>query len=156
MISLLIITTDNLMSRHDVKIYKTFLNLKMIQDKLENGSLLNEKKISDVILWEKYLTFAVALGITNVSEYTNGLEIQDDINDFLLQTNEFISNYYIINLFERDLRTEILLSSFKSTITSLKDSYLSSSGGSGSSYGGGGFSGGGGGGGRWWRILVTV
>jgi uncharacterized membrane protein len=155
MVALLIIMTDNLMSRHNVKIYKSFLSLKMIEDKLENGSLLKDKKIDDILLWDKYLTFAIALGITNVSKYTNNLDIQDDFNDFLLQTNDFITTFYNIDSFDRDIKSDMLLDSFKNNLSSFSSSYFTSSGSS-SGFGGGGFSGGGGGGGRWWWILVTI
>jgi len=155
MVALLIIMTDNLMSRHNIKIYKSFLSLKMIQDKLENGSLLKDKKIDDILLWEKYLTFAVALGITDVSKYTNNLDIQDEFGDFLLQTTDFISTYYNIESFDRDIKTDMLLNSFKDNLSSFSSSYFTSSGSS-SGFGGGGFSGGGGGGGRWWWFLITI
>ncbi|MDD2376301.1 MAG: DUF2207 domain-containing protein [Clostridia bacterium] len=157
MVALLIIMTDNLMSKHDIKIYKIFLSLKIIQDKLENGSLLEEKKIGDILLWEKYLTFAIALGITNVSQYANGLEIQDDLSDFLSQINDFLNIYYDISGLDRDINIDNILNNFKNMISSFSSSYLSLTGSnSGSSFGGGGFSGGGGSGGRWWRILTLV
>lgn len=143
MIALLIIMTDNLMSKHDIKIYKTFLSLKMIQDKLENGSLLNEKKIDDVILWEKYLTFAIALGITDVSKYAKGLEIQDNLDGFISHFNSFTDEYYDIDNFDRDTKINNMLHSFENRLSSYSGSY-SGSIGSGSSFGGGGFSGGGG------------
>jgi len=158
MIALLIILTDNLMSSHSLKLRNDFFYLKSIQDRIENGSLLEEKKLEDNILWGKYLSFAIALGVGNVSNFVR------DIPSFgyIEQCIDKFENIYDAYYYSRNSETNSRIERFERIIGSIvevgnstsnsSDGFSSNSsfGGSssGSSFGGGGFSGGGGSGGR--------
>lgn len=156
-IGLLIIKTDNLMTKHSKEILKDYFILKALEDKLYNGTF-KEKNIESQIIWNKYLTYAIALGETNVNEYIKHLNINDDFKDMVNQLS--IINYYSIYSTSRDLLSIKSMNSFYKSINSINSRWTkmitSSRGGSfskhsgGSSFGGGGFSGGGGGG-RWPR-----
>ena len=67
--ALLVILTDNLMTSHSNNINKEYVMLKLLQYKIEAGSLLEQKNIQDTILWNRYFTFAIALGVGNVAQY---------------------------------------------------------------------------------------
>lgn len=156
-ISLVIICTDNLMSMHSKSVVKDYIMLKNIQDKIENGSLLDEKEVKDVILWNKYFTYAVALGIGNVHQYMKYIPDYNEYANIINKFNSLTENGFMLNSLERDFINIKKEKKFKKI---MEDSFNgsgygggSSSGGGfsggGSSFGGGGFSGGGGhGGGR--------
>ena len=151
---LMLILTDNLMTSHENKIKKDYFRLKMIQDRIEKGSLLDEKEFSHNVLWEKYLTFAIALGVGEVSKYVALIPEYNNLNDALEDINYFTSDYYDIYNSERDVVSRNKINKYKSTISEYERSRSSGSGssfgggsssfgGGGSSFGGGGFSGGG-------------
>lgn len=150
-VSLLIIKTDNLMTKHSRTILKDYFLLKSIQNKIET-SALNDRTIESQLVWDKYLTFSIALGYTLVDEYSKDLTFMegfDTLLDSLADT--FLELAYI----ERDFHTIQRINSFGKFTGNLFKIYgkaaissrgIGSSSG-GSSFGGGGFSGGGGGGG---------
>ncbi|MCX8074874.1 MAG: DUF2207 domain-containing protein [Clostridia bacterium] len=150
-IALTIILTDNLMSNHSTKILKKYYTIKVLEDKVEKGSLLNEKEIKDEVLWGKYLAFSIALGNTDISEYSSKLSNYTDIiniPDFVRLCEENTGNYYSLYNVDRKYLTIHRINEFNSFMNSVLKSSSSGSGGH-SSFGGGGFSGGGGfGGGR--------
>lgn len=63
-VTILIVRTDNLMLKNDKKILKDYYNLKRIKEKLEDYTLLNEKDVEYIKLWEEYFTYAVSFGIS--------------------------------------------------------------------------------------------
>lgn len=152
MMALLLILTDNLMSSHSLRIRNDFFYLKSIQDKIENGSLLDEKKIEDRILWDKYLAFAIALGVGDVANLVKNIPSFDYFESCI---DKFENIYDVYYLSRNDLSNSKLVK-FENIIYNILESSSSdgysggSSFGSGfsggsSSFGGGGFSGGG----RW-------
>lgn len=149
MIALTIISTDNLMSSHSLKARNDYFYLKAIQDKIENGSLLDEKGIENQILWDRYLSFAIALGVGNVASMVAKIP---DINDLMSEFDNNSDRLYDIYTRSRNDNFRIRVERITDAISSASSEFSSGSGGSSfggssSSFGGGGFSGGGGGGG---------
>ena len=101
-----------------------------------NFTLMNEKEINDLVLWEKYLIYATAFGISDKvvkAIKINAVNLNID-NSLILNTHFYIHS-----------------SSFHRTSRSFGHSiHTSSRGGgfAGHGYGGGGRGGGGGGGGH--------
>ena len=98
---------------------------------LEDMSLIHEKEMIEVTIWEDYLIFAAILGIADkvqkqIGEVCPQFEDVSSINSF--------DTYYIARSFAR------------SSVSAMQSSRSSGSGGSSSFGGGGSFSGGGGGG----------
>ena len=109
---------------------------------MEDFSLLNEKEVPAIEIWEKFLVYATAFGIAEKvikqlkMTYPNYEQLTgSDYTMMYLMMNTDFSN------------------SFSSAISSTMSSTYSSATG-----GGGGFSGGGGGGGgrRWWRWTLDI
>lgn len=111
---------------------------------MEEFSMLDKREVPELVIWEKYLVYATAMGIAdkvikqlkivypNFEEMTNGINTYTYMN--LMMNTNFSSGFS---------------SAIDSSISSARASYSSTySSGSG---GGGGFSGGGGGGRRWRR-----
>lgn len=154
MIALLIILTDNLMSSHSLKIRNDFFYLKAIQDKIENGSLLEDKNVEDNILWGKYLSFAIALGVGDVANFVKFIPSFDYFEECIEKFENIYDTYYE----SRNDDTNNRLERFEKIISDMLDSSddygsfgghsssnsFGGSSSSGSSFGGGGFSGGGG------------
>lgn len=63
-VTILIVRTDNLMLKNDKKVMKDYYNLKRIKEKLEDYTLLDEKDVEFIKLWEEYFTYAVSFGIS--------------------------------------------------------------------------------------------
>ena len=72
-----------------------YFNLKTIKEKIENYTLLKEKNIEHIKLWDEYLTYAISFGISEkiVNQmrkmYPEDIVIQD------LHHNGFETIYYI-------------------------------------------------------------
>lgn len=95
---------------------------------MEDFSLLKEKDVPDLILWEQYLVYATAFGISE--KVIKGLKaIYPEYND-----SDFMSNYITMRL----LMSTDFSKTFNSVGTTMSSSFSSGSGG------GGGFSIGGG------------
>ena len=62
-IGFLIIKTDDYMLKHDRVMLNDYYNLKRIEDKIANYSLMKEKNIEYIEIWDKYYSYSVALGI---------------------------------------------------------------------------------------------
>jgi len=149
MMAMLIIFTDNLMSSHSMRIRNDFFTLKLIEDKILNGSMLEEKEVKDHVLWENYLAFAIALGVGDVVKLVKNIPSFDYFESCIDEFESMYESYYN----DRDDLTNRCIDRFESIITNMMESssYSSSSGSSfrgggfsgGSSFGGGGFSGGG-------------
>lgn len=148
--ALLVVLTDNLMTSHTKAIRKEYVMLKLLQYKIEEGSLLNEKQIKDNILWNKYFTYAIALGVADVAEYMK--YIPDTLSMFETFNSITDSGFGLYDL-HRELVIEDRLKRFEQRMNTINSNYINSigSGGGGGSSGGGFGSGGGrssGGGGR--------
>lgn len=113
---------------------------------MEDFSLLKERDIPDLILWEKYLVYATAFGISD--KVIEQLEVvypeMEQIDDSRYTYLYLMNRSYFGGNFVKEFNDGIdkVYTSYKSAYNA---AHSSSSSGSGS---GGGFSGGGGG--RWW------
>lgn len=124
---------------------------------MESYSLLDEKDIPDIVLWEKYLVYATVFGVAD--KIINKVKKYYPDFDKLLDSDKAIFlNYADIGLYTRSISYEI-----NKTVHSYNHSSIFSSSGSSSSYrsssgsgSGGGFSGGGGGGGGRRRLRRQI
>ena len=139
---LTLVLTDNLMTSHSYKIRNEYVYLKSIEEKIRYDSLLDEKKIEDQILWGKYLSFAIALGVGSISKLANLIPWLEYMGDMPEKLADLYEKYYS----DRSDETIKKLIDFNDKISKVCDSISSSGGGfsgGSSSFGGGGFSGGG-------------
>jgi hypothetical protein len=88
-VALIILITDDYMRKHSEKISKLYLGINVLQNKIGYGSLLKQKDLKDTIIWNKYLAFSLAFGISNIEDYTNILKNKSNTADEL---NEYITN----------------------------------------------------------------
>ena len=103
---------------------------------MEDFSLLNEKEVPDIVLWEKFLVYATAFGIAE--------KVIKQLKMVYPNFEQLTGNDYTVAYLMMHTKFN---SSFSSAVSSSMSSTYSSATG-----GGGGFSGGGGGGGgRRWR-----
>jgi len=90
--ALIIVITDDYMCKHSKELSKLYLGINILQNKIGYGSLLKEKNLKDSIVWNKYLAFSLAFGISNISDYTNILK---DKSNTAEEINEYITNTQI-------------------------------------------------------------
>ena len=119
MMALILILTDNLMTSHSFKIRNDFFHLKALEDKIANGSLLDEKQVKDQVLWEKYLSFAIALGLGNVAKFIKHIPSFDY---FQMCINNF-DNIYQVYSGTRDDLTDKRIRKFENSIADIFDKY---------------------------------
>ena len=103
------------------------------QKYMEDYSLLNEKKVFDIVLWEKFLVFATAFGIAD--KVIKQLKIVYPDIDQNIDLNHY-AYFHVM------MHTNFSTGFVSSVSSSMSSAYSSGTGG------GGGFSGGGGGGRR--------
>ncbi len=115
-----------------------YVKWKGLYDFLNSQTLMHEKEVIELPLWEKYLVYATAFGISN--KVIKALAIRAPEMD-LVSSPMFNNTYYRSTHFRSSGR------SFSSGVRSASRSYSSFSSGGGY-YGGGGRGGGGGGGGH--------
>lgn len=114
---------------------------------MEDFSLLNEREVPELVLWEKFLVYATAFGIAE--KVIKQLKIKfPELND----PNNINSNLVLFSMMSgpHGLNTNFISSMNTSTTHMYSSTYSSGSGG------GGGFSGGGGFGGRRWPEAADV
>ncbi len=110
---------------------------KGLYDFLNSQTLMNEKTVVDLVLWEKYLVYATAFGISE--KVIKALNIR--CQEFELTASPMLENkYYRSTHFHSSSR------SFSSNVRSASRTYSSHYGGGGGYYSGGRGGGGGGGG----------
>ena len=112
---------------------------------MEEFSLLNEKEIPELILWEKYLVYATVFGISD--KVLKQLKIVYPNIDELDGVN---TSTYMYFMYHSNFNTDFS-NAINSSIASA--TYSSGSGSGGGFSGGGGF---GGGGGRRWRKINSI
>ena len=61
--ALLIVRTDNLMTKHSKQALNDYYALQEIKYKIEEYSLIKDEQINYIKLWDEYLIYAVAFGI---------------------------------------------------------------------------------------------
>lgn len=113
---------------------------------LNSKTLMNEKPVIDVVLWEKYLVYATAFGISQ--KVIDALEII--CPNIQVTQSIVLSNSYYRSTSFRSYNRSFYRNSYNASNTSRASRYSGGGyyGGGGSFYGGGGRGGGGGGGGH--------
>lgn len=113
---------------------------------LNSKTLMNEKTVIDVVLWEKYLVYATAFGISQ--KVIDAFEII--CPNIQVTQSIVLSNSYYRSTSFRSYNRSFYRNSYNASNTSRASRYSGGGyyGGGGSFYGGGGRGGGGGGGGH--------
>ena len=106
---------------------------------------MDEKTLPEIILWEKYLVYAVVLGCANKLSKTMKIKLEDMNVDYTFSFDAItLTN---LNIISHAVSTSIH-SARTYNSSSGSSNWSSGSGGGGGFSSGGGFGGGGGGGGR--------
>ena len=120
---------------------------------MEDFSLLDEKELPDLVLWEKYLVYATAFGIADkVIEQIKAKYPEVAIKE-QWENEEMLERYPIMHFSLTPTRISSPIDRMNSSVSraySTSMTQISAHSTSSGSGGGGGFSGGGGG--RWWPV----
>lgn len=151
-VATILVLTDNLMMKNNAIMINDYSRLNSLKHFINNYSIMNDKDIEQVTLWEKYLAYSVSFGLASkIIRRMKGIDIDDEIYQLV---SEKTFNQYIYTDYYRFYNDSSLdrrfLKGYKDLLQSSIDtsSYYGGSGnGGGFSGGGGGFSGGGGNGG---------
>ena len=149
-ISTIILLTDNLMLKNNPSMLEDYNRLNLLKNKIKNYSMMEDRDIEQVVLWGKYLAYAVSFGIADkLLSRIKGLHLDDDLLNMAYEMEKFIiSDYYYF--YRYGGLDAVFLKSYADVSMSILEAYGTAAGGGDFSGGGGGFSGGGGysGGGR--------
>ena len=124
---------------------------KGLKNYMDDFSMMNEKEVPELVLWEKYLVFATAFGIADKVLKQLKVVYPQMLDETYMNAN----GYYYLYLMSHTNFNNNFIHSINSSITSTYNSvnYSSGSGSGGGFSGGGGF---GGGGGRNGRPLIAI
>ena len=109
---------------------------------LNSATLMNEKQVVELPLWEEYLVYATAFGISDKVIKALKINCPDLTNSVMLSNNYYLSHSFIT--YNRAIRH----TTYRAYRSSVHSRSYGSFGGGSSFYGGGGRGGGGGGGGH--------
>ena len=103
----LIIQTDDLMLKHHPKILVDYTNLKRIENKIKDYSLMKDRNIEHMKIWNKYYVYSVALGIpieVNKKSKINFEDIEENliINIYDLQGIFCVCKSYLETMWDMD------------------------------------------------------
>lgn len=115
-VSLLIILTDNLMTQHKQNIINEYLELKLLEDKIANGSLLEEKKIQDSVLWGKYFSYAIALGVGDVAKYIKYIPDFSEMDNIINTFNAITDGGFKLYNLDKEIDVKVKISRYKSSL----------------------------------------
>ena len=98
-VAALIVITDNLMLKNSIKMIEDYSRLTSLKEKLEN-TLLDEKDIEHIYLWNEYLAYAVSFGIgEKIIKKMKNIYLDDDLLNYIVKNNDLLdlilSDYYI-------------------------------------------------------------
>ncbi|MGN1298794.1 MAG: DUF2207 family protein [Candidatus Scatovivens sp.] len=124
-IAFLVIQTDDYMLKHNQKILLDYYNLKRIENKIQDYSLMKEKNIEYIKLWDTYYPYSVALGIpieVNKESYINyNIDENLIINKYDIQGIYYVCKSYFEVMwdFEFDSKKSIfgIISDLKNEIS---------------------------------------
>lgn len=119
---------------------------KGLKNYMQDFSMMKEKEVPELALWEKYLVFATAFGIADTVLKQLKVVYPQMLDETYMNTH----NYYYLYLMSNSNFSNNFIHSINSSITNTYNSvnYSSGSGSGGGFSGGGGFGGGGGRNGR--------
>lgn len=143
-IGTILILTDNLMLKNNAMMIEDFSKLNTLKDKIENYSMMEDRDIEQVMLWEQYLSYAVSFGVADkIMKRLNGLYLDDDLTKLINNDvfSDFITSdyYWFYTYASLDRR---FMRSYGEATGKVLGGMLSGGGSDGfSSGGGGGFSG---------------
>lgn len=141
-----LIITRNLQSKINVFTQKGIDEIekwKSLKKYMQEFSLLKEKQVPDLVIWEKFLVYATVFGIAD--KVIKQLKIVYPNMEEISCINNYTYLYFMMH-------TNFSTSFSNAVSTSMTSSYSSSTGGGGGFSGGGGF----GGGRRWWRRTLNL
>ena len=161
-VATLIVLTDNLMLKNSIKMIEDYSKLTTLKNNLEY-TLLSEKDIEQVVLWNQYLAYAVSFGIgKKIIDKMKDIYVDDDLLNLIVKSPDlfdivatdyafFYAYASLDRIFMRNVNRN-LEHSIKNAHVSDSDfdssgNYTGSGGfftGGGGFHGGGGFKGGGG------------
>lgn len=143
-IATILVLTDNLMLKNDAIMIEDYSKLNTLKKKIEDYTLIKERGIEYIELWEKYLSYAVSFGISDkIINCMKGLNIDDDLEK--LVSSDFMDTYLTTNyyyFYNNASLDKIFMKRYGEKTSRVTQNWFSGSGSS--SGGGGGFSGGGG------------
>ena len=131
---------------------------KGLKNYMEDFSMMKEKEVPELALWEKYLVFATAFGIADTVLKQLKVVYPQMMDETYMNAN----GYYYLYLMSHGNFSNNFIHSINTSITNTYNSvnYSSGSGSGGGFSGGGGFGGGGGRNGRtlinYWERAVLV
>ena len=83
-IATILILTDNLMLKNNSIMIEDYSKLNALKEKIENYSLMEDRDIEQVLLWEQYLSYSVSFGIANkIIKRIKGLNLDEDLEKLL-------------------------------------------------------------------------
>ena len=148
-IATLIIFTDNLMLKNEVTMIEDCSRLNSLKYKIQNYSLMKDRDVEQIELWNEYLTYAISFGISSkIIKKIKTLHLDNDLMN--LANSGFYKDYiyrdynYFYRYASLDRRFLRSYAKHSASITKGYAKSIARSGGGGRSSGGGGFSGGGG------------
>lgn len=113
-IGFLVVQTDDYMLKHKSKILLDYYNLKRIENKIQDYSLMKEKNIEYMKLWDIYYPYSVALGIpmeVDKESYINyNIDTNLIINKYDMQGIYYVTKNYLEVMwdFEFDNKNSII------------------------------------------------
>lgn len=125
-----------------------------LKNYMQDFSLLKDKEVPDLILWEKYLVYATAFGISKKVIEQLKVVYPEILNEDTYIRGNYRYMYFASNPDFGSNFMNMLDNSFTKVYSSAASAYSSAH--SSSSGGGGGFSSGGGGGRRRWKLWWTL
>ncbi len=133
-IGAIIVLTDNLMLKNNPTMIEDYSKLNMLKDKIENYSMMEDKDVEHVVLWEKYLSYAVSFGLASkIVKRIKGLNLDDDLLNVIYNESfvDFITSDYYLFYNYASLDRRFLRAYSHATGTMMKAIGSASSSGSG-------------------------
>ena len=98
-IATILILTDNLMLKNSATMIEDYSKLNSLKYKIENYSMMEDKDVEQITLWEKYLSYAVSFGVASkIVKRLQGLHLDEDLLN-LVSNEKFVdfitSDYYM-------------------------------------------------------------
>ena len=96
-IASIIMLTDNIMMKNNVNRIEDYSRLILLKEKIKKYSLISEKDIEHIILWDKYMAYGVSFGIVEKVQTKYGNIMID--NKVLEMLNSYEFNSLVISTY---------------------------------------------------------